>query len=249
MYSISLSWIKIWVYSVVTHTHYGGSQLGAVFGSFLRALFILWWFKLSLMTWKWAKPSGRASCLSLCKPVSFVWLRCVYAPQAMHCMCVSVCVGDMRCKEVHCAAVVPVCICTLWTNILNEHNEHTLNAFSKNTLWTNNLKIEHSEHIMNKHSKDTFLLCANNTNNNIYIWHIQYLSHSSRTEMHPINTHYEFLIHIANCPSAAYGVLFSLSHLHIFHLRYCKQLCKLCELFVILNSCCLFCILYTRDVL
>lgn len=57
-----------------------------------------------------------------------------------------------------------------------------------------------------------------------------------------------FLIHIANRPSAANEILFSLSP-HIFHLRYCKQLCKLCELFVILNSCCLFCILYIRDVL
>ncbi len=165
--------------------------------------------------------------------------------------CVWVCVweiwGVKKCiVQLLCLCAFVLCELTFWTNIMNTLWMHFLKTHYERTIWKLN---KHSEHIMNKHSKDTFLLCANNNNNNIYMWRIQYLSHSSRTEMHPINTHYEFLIHIANCPSAAYGVLFSLSHLHIFHLRYCKQLCKLCELFVILNSCCLFCILYTHDVL
>ncbi len=153
-----------------------------------------------------------------------MWLRCVYAPQARHCMCVSVC-GRY---EVSSSALCSCCVCVhLWasTNILNEHNEHTLWTNIPNTLWINILKThyertiwkcslnEHFEqtfwtyckwtfwrHTLNKHSKHIMNKHSEDTfwlcanNNNIYILCIQHLSHRSRTEMHPINTHYEHIL-------------------------------------------------------
>lgn len=141
--------------TLVSYTHSLWRQsAGSVFlALFLRALFILWWFKLSLMTWERAKPSSRASCLSLFLPVSFVWLRCVYAPQARHCMCVSMCGRYEVPRSALCSCCVSVCICTLWasTNILNEHYEHTLWTNIEQThfelifwkhIWMNNLKTQ-----------------------------------------------------------------------------------------------------------
>lgn len=66
--------------------------------------------------------------------------------------------------------------------------------------------------------------------------------------VHTISTHTmnTFLMHIANCPSAAYEVIFSLftPHLPSVTINNTKFCCVSCLLFLILAVCTVYCIHY-----